>query len=40
MPTQHDAAPELSMNRTYLLVVIVEVLVLLALFALQQRFSI
>ena len=37
--TQHDAAPEPPMGRTYLAVVIVEILVLLALFALQQRFS-
>ena len=39
MTSPHDAAPQPSMGRTYLTVMIVEVIVLLALFALQQRFS-
>lgn len=39
MTPPQDAVPEPSMTRAYIRVVIVEVLVLLALWTLQQRFS-
>jgi hypothetical protein len=39
MTDQHGAAPEPPMGRTYLSVVIIEIFVLLALFWLQQHFS-